>query len=75
VGTTLPFRKLNRRRLGRALDVLLSEPTQRRARELGAKLRAENGAQCAADVVERWGRDAGQASTRGDWGGAAGYRS
>jgi UDP:flavonoid glycosyltransferase YjiC (YdhE family) len=75
VGTTLPFQKLNRRRLGRALDVLLSEPTQRRARELGAKLRAERGAQCAADVVERWGRDAGQASTRGDWGGAAGYRS
>jgi sterol 3beta-glucosyltransferase len=61
VGETMPFSQLTRRRLARALDTLLAEPTRHRARELATRLSAEHGAARAADALERAARKAGVA--------------
>jgi UDP:flavonoid glycosyltransferase YjiC (YdhE family) len=54
VGVTFPFRKLSRARLEKALRQILEPEPRDRARELGARLRAEDGVDRAADEVERW---------------------
>ncbi len=53
-GATFPFQKFDARTLGRALDRALRPEAAQRAREFGAQLRAENGAEAAADVIEGW---------------------
>lgn len=54
VGAHLPYRKLARASLGRALDAVSDDATVARARSLGAALRAESGATVAADAIESW---------------------
>ena len=58
-GTTFPFQKLAPRRLSAALDVLLRPEVAERARQIGQALRAENGTEQIADLVERFARSRG----------------
>ena len=53
VGTTFPFPRLDRARLQRALELLLSSAVSARAGALARELRAENGLEASADAVER----------------------
>jgi sterol 3beta-glucosyltransferase len=53
VGVSMPFRKLDAGRLGRALDVVLDDGYGERSRHIGGQVRAEVGALGAADVIER----------------------
>lgn len=53
VGTHLRFQDMNRARLSDALETLLQPQVTARAQELGARLRSENGAEVAADAIER----------------------
>lgn len=53
-GVAASFKDLSPRTLDHALDRLLMDDMRRAARTLGAKLRAESGADAAADVIDRW---------------------
>ena len=53
-GVAATFRDLSPRTLDYALDRLLMDDMRRAARTLGAKVRAESGADAAADVIDRW---------------------
>jgi UDP:flavonoid glycosyltransferase YjiC (YdhE family) len=54
LGVALPYRSLNRTRLIRAMREALTPPYVARARAVGNQLRTENGAEQAADVIDRW---------------------
>ncbi|MFC5262686.1 hypothetical protein ACFPJ1_11280 [Kribbella qitaiheensis] len=49
----MPFRSLTRDRLTRALSQVLDEEHAAQARAFGAVLRAEDGAEHAADLLEQ----------------------
>lgn len=51
-GTWMPFRRLTLDRLREGLELLLSEPVQARARELGERMRQERGLRNTADFLE-----------------------
>ncbi|MGW1346754.1 glycosyltransferase [Kribbella sp. NPDC002412] len=57
LGVDLPFRRLSRTRLAQALTQALDSTYTTRASAYGAVLRAENGPEQAADVIERWAPD------------------
>ena len=58
-GTTFPFQKLAQGPLSAALDVLLRPEVVKRARQIGQALRAENGTEQIADLVERFAQSRG----------------
>ncbi len=50
----IPHTKLTADALGKAIGVALNDQTMRkRASDIGAQMRAENGIACAADIIER----------------------
>jgi sterol 3beta-glucosyltransferase len=53
-GVAARFRDLSPRVLDHALERLLMPDMQHKARAMGAALRAESGAESAAEVIERW---------------------
>lgn len=64
-GVRLPFRKITADRLGAAVDAALE--CGPRAAALGARVSADDANSAAADVVERWGAQAGvQLAVHGD---------
>ncbi len=65
IGDTVHFSKLARfGGLDRVLDSILDPAKAEGAKRLGALLRAERGADAAADVVERWGRGSRRSPAR-----------